>query len=149
MLRNFIVLTCLFTAVLSGQVLKPAAVSEPADYEFIVLAGESIELSVEQKEGFKYEWNDGGAGKLEPILGTGKARWTAPNTPGKENPVNIKILAVSERNIAAEKNTIVKKVAVCLRLGWGRCIILSERVGQASKPSRPSSSMSWSATFTL
>ena len=112
MLRNFIVLTCLFTAVLSGQVLKPAAVSEPADYEFIVLAGESIELSVEQKEGFKYEWNDGGAGKLEPILGTGKARWTAPNTPGKENPVNIKILAVSERNIAAEKNTIVKKVAV-------------------------------------
>ncbi|GEM_PF-1751727 len=111
MLRKLIIISSLFTAVLPGQVVKTGTEPE-LPYDAVVRAGQAFELSVEQKPGIKYEWSDGGAGRLELISGTSKARWTAPETPGKENPAVIKILARPGESSGTFTETITKKIAV-------------------------------------
>ena len=108
MLKNIIVMSLFYTAVMTGQVTQTVPAPE---YDVVAKVNEAVELSVEQKEGFKYEWNDGGAGKLEPAQGI-KVRWTAPKEPGKENPAVITIIGRSESGTGTVLSTVIKKIAV-------------------------------------
>jgi len=71
-----------FTAVLFAETVEVKASSSIAN------AGTAIELSVIGRDGVKFTWDDGGAGGIFEAV-EAKAKWTAPATAPKQNPVTI------------------------------------------------------------
>ena len=101
MLKKFIAVLVLPASFLFAQAVEP--------YDAVVKTGDTVELSVEVKNGIKYEWADGGVGKFDPAE-TAKIKWTAPEKPAKTNPALITVLGKDEKGVVI--STVVKKVGV-------------------------------------
>ena len=81
-MKKIALLLLLLPAVICAEAFEIKA------QDSIVPAGESVELSVEGKEGLKFTWDDGGAGGVFDGDAS-KVKWTAPALPPAKNPALI------------------------------------------------------------